>query len=206
MKSRRSQKINLVFAALGVLIVAFAYVFPLHPIIFLLTPWQYFGETSVTPISILDFEPKTQGWIGYIEPETKKGFTCKKSIAYVEAEDYKFYRCCNSDEKVSCVISSAAELPDNGKCTSAMKEEFHIPDQFRNSKDSKVSAYCPNSGIPNFTVVQITNSGKILWKSIDTLWIDVTIGVLRCYLGPAVILLVVLILGTKIVKSHRSIE
>jgi hypothetical protein len=180
-------KFDIIVILLSFLTIGLLYSVNLFHLVYLLTPWQYFGETTITAVRILDFEPKTESLIGYKEPETGKAFTCQESVAFLEADDQKIYRCCNSPEKTSCVISSY-QIRTTEECTRLALDIFNIQEHLPGTRDFKAFGYCRYVGTPSITVVQITNGGKILWKAVDIFELDfISIG-LKLFSGPIIAL------------------
>jgi hypothetical protein len=157
----------------------------------------------VIPVQILEFDPKTSAWIGYVESTTGNVFTCKQAIAYLQTENQSVYRCCNSPEKVSCTVIDHPNLITDKECENYLRRLFKIPDKLLETRDYKVFGYCPDSGNPNITVVQITNTGEVLWKSINTLNLDIISAGLKCFIGPLLIILVGWIV-LKLIKAKDS--
>jgi hypothetical protein len=189
MKIKSPDKILNLKIILSLLLLGLIYLVNLYQLVYLVTPWLYFGEITFVPKEILDFTSKTDAWIGYVEPETGKVFTCKEAIAFLGAEDQNVYRCCNSPEKNSCVQSISQDFSGDEKCNRHMMDIFNLPPQLSGSQDYKVFGYCPHSGNPSITVVQISGDGEILWKSIETMGLDLINVAVKYFFGPVIALL-----------------
>jgi hypothetical protein len=184
---------------LCLLLLGLIYLVNIYQFVYLVTPWQNFGATTFVPKEILDFNLKTGAWIGYVEPETGNVFTCKEAIVFLEAEDQKIYRCCNSPEKNSCVRSTSQSFSSDEKCARQLMNIFNLPDQLSGTRDYRVLGYCPHSGNPSVTIVQISGDGEILWKSIDTLELDLINVALKYFFGP-----VIAMLGWVALRKHSG--
>jgi hypothetical protein len=75
------------------------------------------------------------------------------------------------------------------ECQQTLMATFKIPSQLPSARDYKVFGYCPDSGDPRVTVVQITGNRAVLWKSINTLNLDIISSVLKCFIGPLLMIL-----------------
>jgi hypothetical protein len=184
MKPSLNQNFEVGLILFCVIAVMALYVLNPYQITYQLTEWKEFGALPIEPKQILDFTPQTQAWVGYIEPDTKEMFTCKEAILYVETENGENYRCCNSPEKISCILSGLPNQFAEETCGQRMMEAKGIQYQLPQARDYKVFGHCPDSGDPTITVIQIASNGDILWKSINTLGLDILDVGLKCIIAP----------------------
>lgn len=177
---------NTLFIILCIAGILLIYTVDLFKLNYQMTSWKQFGEPPIKVKHIQYFVPKTVDLIGYKETDTGEMFTCAESIVYVETESQETYRCCNSSEKISCFAGNfSSNIPvSDVECTNTLRELFGAPASLAGAKDYQAYGHCSAEGGSNFAVVQIDNNGLILWKSINTLNIEVTSTTLKCFGVP----------------------
>jgi hypothetical protein len=160
-------------------------------IMYRLTPWDRLGETPVIPVQIIYFVADTPNIIGYLEPETGESVTCAQAVAYVSTTAGKNYRCCDAGQRISCLAGDfSTEIPaTDPACTDRLRLAFGVPDSLTGVNDYEASGDCTEGGNPQLTVVQLDAENRIQWKAVSGFQTQVLNGVLRCILGPALILL-----------------
>lgn len=152
--------------------------------------WEAFGDVPVAVGRVQYFVADTPDIIGYTEPDSGERVSCAVTVAYVETEAGKTHRCCDTGKKISCLAGDfTREIPPaDDECLRGLSAMFGVPDSLANVKDYQVFANC-SSGASSLTAVQIDNNGRILWKSFEGEQIGFTESVLKCVLGPLLLLL-----------------
>jgi len=160
-------------------------------LMYLSTPWDQLGETPITPAQVIFFNADTPNVIGYVEQETGENITCAQAVAYVETAAGEMYRCCNTAEKISCMAGDfSPDIPPRDPvCTDGLRLAFGLPASLPDVKDYEAYGNCSEDGNPKLTVVQLDANGRILWKTLNGWEPQVLTGILRCILGPALVLI-----------------
>ena len=164
-----------------------------------LEDWQTFGEMPVAVREVQYFMADTPNLIGYPEPGSGTTVSCSTSVAYVETASGETYRCCDTRDKISCLAGNFSnEIPVvDEECTDSLKQAFSIPDnpayQFYGS--------CSDADAIQLTIVQLDDSGQILWKFLNVEDIQLSISTLRCVVAPLLFILIIVIL----IMAARSI-
>ncbi|HAV76048.1 MAG TPA: hypothetical protein DCX53_01705, partial [Anaerolineae bacterium] len=155
--------------------------------------WKEFGESPVLVDHIEYFVADTPNSIGYTDRMVGDKVTCTEAVAFIETDANEPYRCCDTGERISCLegdFSSDIPTVDEG-CTSELRKIFGVPDTLEGAQKYLFFGDCSGGRFAELTVVQLDGSGRILSKSVGVSSIQVATSVLRCVLGP--ILLVVIL-------------
>lgn len=180
-----------------VIAIILIYSIDLMKLTYRMTNWQSFGKTPVTVSQVQYFIADTPNVIGYSEPGGSQ-VSCATTVAYVTTDAGKPYRCCDTGEKISCLARDfSSDIPAMDEaCLNSLREAFAIPATLEGAADYHVFASCSDAGASELTVTQIDATGQILWKHLNVGNLTTLNNVLRCLLGPLLMISAILLFVT----------
>ena len=174
--------------------------------------WNSFGQLPIEASQIQYFVPDTPNVIGYSESGSGELVSCATTVAYLKTNSDETYRCCDTGNKISCLGGNfSSDIPaSDQECKNRLQKIFAIPVSLAGSRDYQMFAHCQqgdNVDIADITVVQIDNSGQLLWKHMSASQIAVISSGLKCILAPLLfILMMAIIVVTVRGKSKEPIR
>ena len=173
-----------------------------------MTGWESFGKSPVEATRIQYFVPDTPNLIGFKE-DGGKTVSCAVTVAYVETDSQKPYRCCETGEEIACLAGNfSTDIPPvDEACNNSLRDLLGIPASLAGAKDYEVFGSCFDGTQADVTVAQIDRNGQILWKSINVSTLNVLSSAIRCILAPALLALAGwIIFSTLRGNPYRPIE
>lgn len=168
------------------------YTLDLFKLNYRLTDWSEFGDTPVAISHIQYFVADTPNVLGYTDHVLEEQVTCTEAVAFVETNDSETYRCCDTRDEISCIEGDfSSDIPPvDEECIAELTSIFGVPASLVNAKEYQFYGSCSGSRFAELTVVQLDNNGKIQWKHVEVDPIQITTSVLRCVLGPILLLII----------------
>lgn len=188
---------NILVLPASLLAIILIYSIDLYKLTFQLKGWTRFGEMPVAISQIQYFMADTPDLIGFRDAATGESVTCGTTVAYVKTAADGMYRCCDTGDRISCPAGDfSREIPAiDESCTGFVSEAFGIPAQLGNTMDYKIFGSCSSDATgmsaSGATVVQVDNSGQILWKTVSSSTIDLVTTVFRCIVAPLLLFLII---------------
>jgi len=183
---------NIILIAACVVAVLLIYTVDLFKLNYRMAGWNDFGETPVKIDHVQYFVADTPNVIGYTDHTLGQKVTCFEAVAYVETDTQEKYRCCDTGEQISCYAGDfSSDIPPvDDQCVAELQSMFGVPPAPAGAKEYTSYGNCSGGEAVELTVMQLDNDGKIQWKYVKTNSIQIANSVLRCILGPALLLLV----------------
>jgi hypothetical protein len=190
-----NKKNVILLASCGIVILAI-YALDLYKLTYRLAAWEKFKAAPVVISHIEYFVADTPDILGYTDHTLGETVTCYQAVAFVETETQENYRCCDTDEKISCIKGDfSSDIPSaDDECITELKSVFGVPDTLAGAKEYQFYGNCSGGSSPNLTVVQLDTDGNIQWKYVEAGPIQIINSVLRCVLGPILLLIVLWVL------------
>ena len=189
-------KKNILLLTILAVLALLVYAIDLFKLNYRLADWKEFGEPPVLISHVQYFIADTPNIISYLDRSIGENVTCFEAVAFVEADTGESYRCCDAGEQVSCLMGDfSSDIPDNDeKCVSELIDIFGVPDTFAGAKEYQIYGDCLGGRFAELTVMQLDDTGRILWKHVKVDAIQVMTSALRCVVGPALLLVIAYIL------------
>lgn len=187
---------NILLITIFTVSIVLIYTVDLFKLNYRMTGWKEFGETPVAISQVRFFVADTPNLISYLDRAIGEEVTCYEAVAFVETGSQETYRCCDASGTISCLegdFSSDIPLADE-QCIIELKDVFGVPDTLAGSNRYQFFGECSGGRFAELTVVQLEDSGMIRWKHVSVDAIQVMTSVLRCVLGPILLLSVLYIL------------
>ena len=183
---------NIILIAACAVAVLLIYTVDLFKLNYRMAGWNDFGGTPVRIDHVDYFVADTPNVLGYTDHALGQQVTCFATVAFVETDTQEKYRCCDTGEQVSCLAGDfSSDIPsDDPECVVELQSIFGVPPGLAGAKEYKSYASCSGGKAVELTVMKLDNDGKIQWKNVKTNSIQITISVLKCILGPALLLIV----------------
>jgi len=158
--------------------------------------WQEFGSAPVDISHIQYFVGDTPNVLGYTDHTLGKQVTCTEAVAFVETDTGETYRCCDTLNEISCIEGDfSSDIPAMDEaCIAELQGVFGVPASLAGAREYMSFGSCSGGRFAELTVVQLDDSGRIQWKFVEVSPIQVMNSVLRCVLGPALLLTVLWVL------------
>jgi hypothetical protein len=185
-------KKNVLLITVCAILALLVYSVDLFKLNYRLTDWKAFGDTPVTVSHIQYFVADTPNVLGYTDHLLGKQVTCTGAVAFVETDSNKTYRCCDTQQEISCIEGDfSSDIPSADKeCAAVLQKIFGVPDTLAGANQYQAFGVCSRAGAAGLSVVQLDGNGRILSKSMDVNSIQIAISVLRCVLGPILVLII----------------
>lgn len=166
------------------------YTLDLFKINYQLKGWSGFSDMPVAISHIQYFVADTPNVVGYTDHALGKQVTCTEVVAFVETDTKESYRCCDTGNEISCIEGdfSSDFPPVDEDCVDNLVMVFGVPANLVNAKEYQFYGSCSGGRLGELTVVQLDENGKIQWKHVQVGPIQVIVSVLRCVLGPMLLL------------------
>lgn len=185
------------------------YTLDIFKLAYRMTDWEKFEDTPFSISHIQYFVANTPDILGYTDHTLGEDITCFESVAYVETDSQEEYRCCDAGEKASCLKGdfSSDIPPADEECIAELREIFGVPDSDTASKEYQYYGRCSGGRFAELTVVQLDNDGDILWKFVEVGSLQTINSVMRCVVGPVMLLIVLwLLYGTFREKPNERVR
>ena len=189
-------KKNVILLTILAILTLLVYTVDLFKLNYRLADWKEFGEPPVLISHVQYLIADTPNIISYLDRSIGEEVTCFEAVAFVEADTGGTYRCCDTGEQVSCLKGDfSSDIPDtDAQCVSELKDIFGVPDTLAGAKEYQVFGDCLGGRFAELTVMQLDDTGRILWKHVKVDAIQVMTSALRCVVGPALLLVIAYIL------------
>ena len=189
-------KKNVLLLTILAILTLLVYTIDLFKLNYRLADWKEFGEPPVLISHVQYFIADTPNIISYLDRSIGENVTCFEAVAFVEADTGETYRCCDAGEQVSCLKGDfSSDIPDTDEqCVSELKDIFGVPDTLAGAKEYQIFGDCLGGRFAELTVMQLDDTGRILWKHVKVDAIQVMTSALRCVVGPALLLVIAYIL------------
>lgn len=154
-----------------------------------MTSWESFGDSPVAPARLQYFIPDTPNLIGFKEDGTGETVSCAVTVAYLETEAGKTYRCCDTGDRIACLAGTfSTDIPPvDESCNNSLRDLLGIPESLPDTIDYKIFGNCTDGTQADVTVAQIDSAGQIHWKFINVSTLNVVSSALKCILAPALL-------------------
>lgn len=172
----------------GILVLSI-YTLDLFKLTYRFANWERFKSAPVVVSHIQYFIADTPDILGYTDHTLDEKVTCYQAVAFVETDTQESYRCCDTDEKISCLEGDfSSDIPAaDAECVAELKNIFGVPDTLAGSKEYQFYGTCSGGSSANLTVVQLDTDGNIQWKYVEIGPIQIMNSVLRCVVGPVLL-------------------
>lgn len=202
---KRKTFLVIVCAILALLI----YSLDLFKLNYRMTDWQEFGDAPINISHIQYFVGDTPNVLGYTDHMLGKQVTCTEVVAFVQTDTGEPYRCCDTRSEISCIKGDfSSDIPDmDEKCIAELQSIFGVPDTLTGSREYLSYGSCSGGRFAELTVVQLDDNGRIQWKYVEVAPLQITNSVLRCVVGPGLLLIVLwVIYGTFRGKPNERVR
>lgn len=185
-------KKNILLITILAVSILLVYTVDLFKLNYRLAGWEDFGKAPVAVSHIQYFVADTPNIIGYTDHALGQEVVCAETIAYVETDAQESYRCCDTRGQISCLKGNfSSDIPTgNEQCIAELQDIFGVPDTLAGSREYQFYGSCSGGRFAELTVVQLDDAGTIRWKYVKVDAIQVAASVLRCGLGPILLLVV----------------
>lgn len=185
-------KKNILLITILAVLILLVYTVDLFKLNYRLADWEEFDNAPVAISHIQYFVADTPNIIGYTDHTLGKEVTCSETVAYVETDTEETYRCCDTREQISCLKGDfSSDIPTSDEqCITELQDIFGVPDTLAGTKEYQFYGSCSGGRFAELTVVQLDDKGMIQWKYVKVDSIQVATSVLRCGLGPILLLVV----------------
>lgn len=189
-------KRNILLIAVLLLLAILVYTVDLFKLTYRLADWEQFGEAPVSIAHIEYFVSNTPNIIGYTDHALGEEVTCFEALAYVETEAGEPHRCCDAGGRISCLAGDfSSDIPQTDEgCIAELRGIFGVPDSLAAAKEYQFFGDCRGGRFAELTVVRLDERGMVQWKHVRTDPIQLATSVLRCLVGPLLLLVVFYIL------------
>lgn len=189
-------KKNILLTAVCAILILLIYTVDLFKLNYRLTGWKEFSEAPVAISHIQYFIADTPNLIGYLDRNIGEEVTCFEAIAFVETDTQEKYRCCDASGTISCLEGDfSSDIPSTDEqCVTELRDIFGVPDTLAGSKEYQFYGDCFGDRFAELTVVQLDDNGVIRWRYVKVDTVQVATSVLRCVLGPVLLLVILYIL------------
>ena len=155
-----------------------------------LADWKQFGEAPVAISHIQYFIADTPNIISYLDRSIGEDVTCFATVAFVETDAGESHRCCDADGRISCLAGDfSSDIPQTDEgCIAELQDVFGAPDSLAGAKEYQFFGSCQGGRFAELTVVQLDEKGAIQWKHVQVDAIQLVTSVLRCVVGPFLLL------------------
>ena len=196
MKEVCMSKRNILLIVVCGIAVILIYTIDLFKLNYRMTGWEEFSGAPVAISHVQYFLADTPNLIGYTDHALGEAVTCSQSVAFVGTDAKESYRCCDTGEQISCLEGDfTSDIPPaDEKCVAELQNIFGVPVALEGSKEYQLYGSCSGGRFADLTVMQLTHDGRILWKLVEVSSIQTTTSVLRCVLGPLLLLVILYIL------------
>lgn len=183
---------NIILIATCVAAALLIYTVDLFKLNYRMTNWNDFGETPVKIDHVNYFVADTPNVLGYTDHTLGQQVTCFEAVAFIETDTQEKYRCCDTGDLISCYAGDfSSDIPPvDTECIAELQSIFGVPPSFTGAKEYTSYASCSGGKAVELTVMKLDNNGKIQWKNVKTNSIQIANSVLKCLLGPALLLFV----------------
>ena len=174
-----------------------------------MTGWQEFGNAPVNISHIQYFVGDTPNVLGYTDHVLDKQVTCTEAVAFVQSDTGETYRCCDTRSEISCIEGDfSSDIPTMDEaCITELHSIFGVPDTLAGAKEYLSYGSCSGGRFAELTVVQLGDNGKIQWKFVNVEPLQIMNSVLRCVVGPILLLIVLWVLyGTFARKPNERVR
>lgn len=189
-------KKNILLITVLVSLTLLVYTVDLFKLTYRLADWKEFGATPVAISHVQYFIADTPNIITYLDRSIGEEVTCFEAVAFVESGAGQSHRCCATDGRISCLegdFSSDIPQPDEG-CVAELRGIFGVPDSLAGAREYQSFGDCRGGRFAELTVVQLDGDGAIQWKHVRVDAIQLASSVLRCVVGPLLLLAALYIL------------
>ena len=185
-------KKTIVLVVISAVLIILVYAVDLFKLYYRLTNWDEFGNPPVVISHVQYFIADTPNIISYLDRSVGEEVTCFEAVAFVETDTGETYRCCDAGERISCLKGDfSSDIPSTDEqCVSELKDLFGVPDTLANTKEYQSYGSCSGGRFAELAVVQLDNTGMIRWKHVKVDTIQIMTSVLRCMVGPALLLVI----------------
>jgi len=183
---------NILLIAIGGVFILLIYAVDLFKLNYRLADWQKFGETPVMVDHIEYFIADTPNLLGYTDHALGREVSCFEAVAFVKTDAQEKYRCCDAGEEISCIKGdfSSDIPPSDEQCVTELMDIFGVPDTLAGSKEYQLYGSCSGGRFAELTIVQLDTNGNIQWKFVEVGPLQTINSVLRCVIGPILLLIV----------------
>jgi len=173
-----------------VILALLVYSLDLFKLNYRMASWQEFGNAPVNISHLQYFVGDTPNVLGYTDHVLGKQVTCTEAVAFVQTDTGETYRCCDTRSEISCIggdFSSDIPVMDE-ECITELQSIFGVPDTLTGAREYLSFGNCSGGRFADLTVVQLDDNGKIQWKFVDVEPLQIINSVLRCVVGPILLL------------------
>lgn len=183
-------KKNILLIAVLLLLSLSIYAVDLFKLTYRLADWKQFGEAPIAIDHIEYFVADTPNIIGYTDHALGEEITCFEAVAFVETDSGEPHRCCNADGRISCLAGDfSSDIPQTDEgCIAELRGIFGVPDSLAGTKEYQFFGSCQGGRFAELTVIQLDEKGAIQWKHVRVDAIQLVTSVLRCVVGPLLLL------------------
>ena len=187
---------NILLITICAVMILLVYTVDLFKLNYRVTGWQDFGAAPVAISHLQYFVADTPNIIGYMDRALGEEVTCSEAVAFVATNAQESYRCCDAQGRISCLEGdfSSDIPPADEQCITELRGIFGVPDSLTGVREYQFYGSCSGGRFAELTVVQLDDNGGIRWKHVKVDTIQVATSVLRCVLGPALLLVILYIL------------
>lgn len=180
---------NGVFILVCIVAAVLVYSIDVFKLNYRLNGWKSFGDSPVAPARLQYFIPDTPNLIGFKEEGSGETVSCALTLAYLETEAGKTYRCCDTGDRIACLAGNfSTDIPATDEaCNQSLRELLGIPESLPGTIDYKVFGNCIDGTQADVAVTQIDSNGQIHWKFINVSTLNVASSALKCILAPALL-------------------